>query len=184
MTTPAPPPGEALAELLDKQAIHEVVLRYCRGVDRLDEALVRSCFHPDATDTHGSFHGTLEEFLTWAFRLLERYDATMHVVANHLCTLDGDVAVTETYGVAHHRSADPDPRRNLTVGFRFLDRFERRGSGGWRIARRVATTEWVTAPGDGSRWPVPSDSAVGRRDGHDPLYELLAGLPSVPPTGR
>ena len=31
---------DQLQTLLDKQAIHEVVLRYCRGVDRLDMPLV------------------------------------------------------------------------------------------------------------------------------------------------
>jgi hypothetical protein len=176
--TPSAPGSAELAELLDKQAIHEVVLRYCRGVDRQDEALVRSCYHPDATDTHGSFHGTVDEFVTWAFRLLGRYEATMHLVANHLTTLAGDAAVAETYGVAHHRSADPDPRRNLTVGFRYVDRFERRDGGPWLIARRVATSEWVSAPAEGSRWPIPESDVRGRLGADDPLYAMLAELPS------
>jgi hypothetical protein len=168
-----------LALLLDKQAIHEVVLRYCRGVDRLDEATVRGCYHPDATDTHGSFHGTVDEFVTWAFRLLGRYATTMHLVANHLATVVGDVAVAETYGIAHHLSDDPDPRRNLRVGFRYLDRLERRDGGPWLIARRIATSEWVTAPVAGERWPIPDTDVRGRRGPDDPLYELLADLPEA-----
>lgn len=163
--------------IADRQAIHDVILTYCRGIDRLDPELVASCFHEDAVDTHGSFEGTVEEFIAWSFKLLGRYEATMHLVANHLATIDGVAAVTETYGVAHHRSSDPDPRRNLTVGFRYIDRFERRGDGPWRIARRIATTEWVTAPAPGSEWPIPTDSAVGRRDRNDPLYLLLDQLP-------
>lgn len=162
--------------LADRQAIRDVVLTYCRGIDRLDRSLVASCFHPDASDTHGSFQGTIEQFIEWAFALLNRYDATMHVVANHLATIDDDRAVAETYGIAYHRSSDPDPRRNLTVGFRYIDRFERRENGSWKIARRIATTEWVTAPANGSDWPIPSDSAVGRRDRSDPLYQLLDEL--------
>lgn len=167
-----------LDDLLAKQAIHEVVLRYCRGVDRMDEDLVRSCYHADATDTHGSFHGTVDEFVAWAFRLLGQYETTMHLVANHLSTRAGDVAVAETYGVAHHRSDDPEPTRNLTVGFRYLDRLERRDGGPWLIARRIATTEWVTAPSPDSRWPVPASDVSGRRGPDDPLYDLLAGLPT------
>lgn len=162
--------------LSDRQAIHDVVLTYCRGIDRRDRELVASCFHEDATDTHGSFHGSIADFLEWAFRLLDRYDATMHLVANHLATVNGAAAVGETYGVAYHRSSDPDPRRNLTVGFRYLDRFERRANGPWRIAKRIATTEWVIAPSPGSEWPIPPNSAVGRRDSSDPLYELLSEL--------
>ena len=183
MTLPAPSPGQsdAITELLDTQAVHEVVLRYCRGIDRLDEATVRSCYHPDATDTHGSFHGTVDEFLTWAFRLLGRYTSTMHLVANHLSTIAGDAAVAETYGIAHHLSEDPDPRRNLTVGFRYLDRLERREGGPWLIARRIATSEWVTAPVEGTRWPIPASDVRGRRGPEDPLYGLLAELDGTPP---
>lgn len=171
------PPGTPdPASLADRRAIHDLVLTYCRGIDRLDRELVTGCFHPDATDTHGSFHGSVSEFVDWAFGLLGRYDATMHLVANHLATVRGSAAVAETYGVAHHRSSDPDPRRNLTVGFRYLDRLERRNDGPWLIARRIATTEWVTAPVAGSDWPIPDDSAVGRRDRSDPLYALLTEL--------
>lgn len=177
MSTPSTPPGlPDPASLADRQAISDLIATYCRGIDRLDRTLVGSCFHPDATDTHGSFHGSIAAFIDWAFGLLDRYDATMHLVANHLATVRGAAAVAETYGVAHHRSVDPDPRRNLTVGFRYLDRLERRDGGPWLIARRIATTEWVTVPTPGSDWPVPADSAVGRRDGSDPLYALLSEL--------
>jgi hypothetical protein len=100
----------------------------------------------------------------------------MHLVANHLVTIRGDAAVAETCGIAHHRSADPDPRRNLKVGFRYLDRFERRASGQWLIADRTATTEWVEAPVDGQFWPIPADSAIGTRDATDPLHRLLDEL--------
>ncbi len=172
-TVPAPDP---IAALLDKQEIHELVLRYCRGIDRFDRAAVAACFHPDATDVHGSFAGTITEFIDWAFRLLERYDSTMHLVANQLITLSGDRAVTETYGIAYHRSSDPDPRRNLTVGFRYIDLMERRDDRVWRIAERVATTEWVTAPADGNQWPIPADSAVGVRGTEDPIHRFLARL--------
>ncbi len=50
-----------LQELLSKQAIYELQCRYCRGIDRMDQALVRSCYHPDATDEHGSFSGGVED---------------------------------------------------------------------------------------------------------------------------
>ena len=122
------------------------------------------------------FDGTIDEFVGWAFRLLGRYAATMHLVANHLSTVAGDAAVAETYGISHHRSDDADPRRNLTVGFRYLDRLERRDGGPWLIARRIATTEWVTAPVEGSRWEIPPTDTLGRRGPEDPLFALLAEL--------
>lgn len=130
-------------ELLDKQAIHEVVLRYCRGIDRRDRSLVRDCYWPDATDDHaGAFVGSRDQFLDWVFRVLDRFTGTMHAIANHLVELDGDAAESEAYGVAYHCGDPPDdPRLNYTTGFRYLDRFERRG-GEWRIAARRVALEW------------------------------------------
>ncbi|NUU20962.1 MAG: nuclear transport factor 2 family protein [Streptomycetaceae bacterium] len=161
---------DAMRTLLDKQAIHEVVLRYCRGVDRMDLDLVRDCYHPDATDDHGSFSGGVDEFVGWIGRLLPRYTMTMHVVANHLVEFAGpDLARAETYGVAYHRSASPDPRGNLSTGFRYIDDFARRG-GAWRIARRVATTEWVRVDDHAGQWPIPAGMLTGRRDRTDAVY--------------
>lgn len=166
---------ESTAYLLDRLAIADVMARYCRGIDRTDEALVRSCFTADATDQHGTFSGTVDEFVTWAFGLLQKYDATMHLIANHLAEINGDQAVAETYGIAFHRSEDPDPKRNLTVGFRYIDRLEKT-NGEWKIAQRVATTEWVQAKPADSHWPIPSNSAVGHRSPDDVVFQFLNQL--------
>jgi hypothetical protein len=142
------PDERAIAALLDKQAIHDVVLRYCRGVDRRDASLVRDCYWPDATDDHaGTFAGGRDEFVDWVMRVVSRFTGTMHVIANHLVELDGgdgdgDVASSEAYGVAYHWGDPPDdPRRNFTTGFRYLDRFERRNRE-WRIGARAVALEW------------------------------------------
>lgn len=173
--------------LADERAIRRVVLRYCRGVDRMDADLVRSCYHPDATDDHGSYRGDVDGYIRWAFRLLERYDVTFHLVANQLVDVAGDTALAESYGVAHHRSRGPgggfDPTRNLTTGFRYLDRFERR-SGEWRIAARVATTEWSRVDDEAGRWAVPARLRTGTRDRNDPVWTLVpevADLVGAPP---
>ena len=162
-----------LAWLVDERAIRVVLLRYCRGVDRMDRDLVRSCYHDDAVDDHGTFRGTADEYVEWAFRLLGRYRTTMHFLGNMLIEpdeTDGDRAFAETYGIAIHRSDDPDPRRNLRIGFRYIDRFERR-AGEWRIAQRVCTTEWVDVDDPERRWPLADDITQGRRDRNDPVYD-------------
>jgi hypothetical protein len=48
---------KALQQLIDKLEIHEVLTRYCRGIDRCDAELLESVYHPDATDNHGQFVG-------------------------------------------------------------------------------------------------------------------------------
>jgi len=176
-TDPAPDRDDRLATLLAKQDIAEVVLRYCRGVDRMDEDLVRSCYHPDAVDEHGTFRGTVDEYLAWSFRLLRRYTGTFHFVGNLLVEPAGsDLARCETYGIAHHRGDPADPTRNLVTGFRFVDRFERRGGGPWLIAHRVALTEWVRVDVPEQQWPVGPQFPTGRRDRTDPVYDPIEPL--------
>ena len=160
--------------LLDHQAIRDVVLRYCRGIDRLDLELVRGCYHPDATDDHGSFRlRTRDDYVEWVGGVLMRYTGTMHVVANQLVELDGDVARSETYGVAYHHGDPPDDhRRNFTTGFRYVDRFERRDRE-WRIATRVAVREWTHTVTAEQQVIIPPerDDRRGQRDRTDAVYE-------------
>jgi hypothetical protein len=165
----------ALATLLAQHEISAVLQRYCRGIDRLDLELVRSCYWPDATDSHGGFSGTRDEFVAWVAKLLARFDSTMHFLGNVLVELAGDAAVAETYAIAFHRSREAKPSLNLIVGVRYVDRFERRG-GEWRIARRVCVTEWSRVDDEAGRFPLAPGHTAGRRDRGDVLYELLAGL--------
>ena len=173
-----------LSALLDKQAIEEVVLRYCRGIDRRDFALVRSCYHPDAEDHHGSFSGSVDEYIAWVDKLTSRYLWTMHFVGNVLIELGDEdgIAICETYGVSLHRSDDSRPFMNLATGFRYLDRFERRGGDEdgtepeWRIARRDAIGEWSIPIPEGAWWEIPEDHPTGHRDASDAIYRLLSSI--------
>lgn len=167
--------SDRVQDLLDRRDIEDVILRYCRGIDRMDRSLIRSCYHHDATDHHGSFSGTVDEFLEWVFGLLARYTHSQHFVGNVLIEVEGDVAVAETYGIAFHRSEEDKPYLNLMTGFRYLDRFERREDG-WRIATRTAVTEWSRVDDLAGRWETPEGLLTGRRDRGDALYALLSGL--------
>ena len=159
--------------LLDKQEIREVVLRYCRGIDRMDRDLVRSCYHADATDEHGSFRGGVEAYLDFAWKLLPRYDATMHFVGNVLVELQGDRARSEAYCIAHHRGESGEPAHNLATGCRYVDDFERREDRVWRIARRVVTTEWIRHDIPEVRFPIKENLRTGKRDRNDVVYAPL-----------
>ncbi len=124
--------------LLDKQEIHEVMMRYCRAVDRVDEELLRSVYHPDAIDNHGLFNGRASDFVPWCIKQLrEVYTATQHLVANEII----DTAYCEFYFVAYHRYERRGEPRHMTAGGRYVDRFERR-NGQWRIAERNVVVDW------------------------------------------
>jgi len=174
------PPDPGLDTLLAERAIHRVILRYCRGVDRMDEELVRSCYHASATDSHGSFVGTIDEYMVWVWRVLARYSVTMHFLGNILIDVDPAlrVARAETYGIAIHRTDNGKPVGNLTTGFRYIDDFALRvvepgASPEWRIQRRVATTEWVRVDRIEDHWPIPAGMLVGARDRSDAVYAAL-----------
>lgn len=130
----------ALLELLDRQAILDCIYRYCRGVDRFDRDLVLSAYHPDATDAHGEFTGSPQGFVEWAFGYHKEHQLSHHhMILNHSCELDGDIAHTESYWIfmAENRTKP----NTLAVG-RYIDRMEKR-EGRWAIADRICVTESV-----------------------------------------
>jgi hypothetical protein len=156
--------------LEDKAQIADVVLRYCRGVDRLDLELVRSCYHDGAVDHHTGFDGDADEYVAWLAGGLPRFTGTMHIIGNQLIDVDGDRARSETYGTAHHWGDPPtDPALNFVSGFRYVDDMERR-DGAWRIAERWAVREWTRSiPADTVR-PKEGEGPSPRRDRSDLVY--------------
>jgi len=134
----------ALQRLLDEAAIRRVHLDYCRGVDRRDWDLVRSCYHPDAVDHHGPYSGGIDGFIAWAIEFVETVVSTSHFVGNQLVDVDGNTAFHEAYCQAHHRmrAADGTPAADYVVNLRYLDHMEAR-DGEWRISDRLVVHDSV-----------------------------------------
>jgi len=163
----------ALRRLIDRQAILDCLTRYCRGVDRFDRAVLLSAYHPDATDDHGAFVGNPAQFADWVFEAHgSGQKRTNHVIANHTCDLDGDVAHCETYCIYFGLNRDDSID---VVGNRYIDRFERR-NGEWRIADRVCMVEWhgglaeSSHPGLRAAMPALMTNAPNTRDRDDASY--------------
>ena len=80
---------QRLLEAADKEEIRDVLMRYGRGVDRLDEDLIRSCYHDDSFDDHGHWKGNGQDFAAFIVESLrERSHHTTHAVANVLIEID------------------------------------------------------------------------------------------------
>lgn len=126
-----------LAEMVDRHEIHQVLLRYARGLDRLDNALARSCYWDDAIEDHGHFVGTPDDFIPWADGTTLAFESTQHAVMNHFCDLQGDEAFCETY---YHFSGVTAEGPNFMSTGRYIDHFQKR-NGEWRIANRVTIVE-------------------------------------------
>ena len=166
-------------ELLDRAELGDLVMRYSRGVDRRDYALVRSLYHDDAIDDHGEmFCGTPDEYLDWLPSALEPLECTIHSISNSLFVIDGDVAEGEHYGVAFHRTRAV-PRQEIIIYGRYLDRYERRG-GAWKFAHRKIVFDhgYVTPVDEMSLASANHGTPLGKDGAADLSYDfpLLAGL--------
>ncbi|NEA44659.1 nuclear transport factor 2 family protein [Streptomyces sp. SID11385] len=173
-----------LEELSARAEIHDVLLRYCRGLDRVDMDLVRGVFHPDAyVRFPESLHaGSVDGFVAFLGDEMPRFVRTMHVLANSLIEFDGpDVAHVETYLNADHQGSERHHWKGDYVRLwgRYLDRFERR-DGRWLIARRRLLVDWMYKyPADGWFDDHP-DASVSMRDGSDPSLVPVAGFRGTP----
>lgn len=166
-------------EALDRMALGDLVARYCRGVDRRDFALVRSLYWDDAVDRHGAmFEGRADEFVAWLPRALAPFELTAHRLGNSLFILDGDRAEGEHYAVAYHRT-DPPERREIVIGGRYLDRYERRG-GVWKFAERRLVFDHgeARALDEAAFAELSGQAPPGTADRNDPSWALqLLGTP-------
>ena len=165
----------AVQGLLDRQAITEVLYRYCRGCDRADEALLRSCFHPGSRHAHGGFRGSSEDFCGFALGIIRRALRTKHVLTNVSIELDGDLASSEAHYSAYHRILNRETglEEDNFSGGRYLDRLERR-EGRWAIVERVGLIDYETFEAAAERGMAAlPPRALSRRWPDDELYEWL-----------
>lgn len=171
----AQPSAEALQALLDKQAVTEVLLGYCRAIDRRDADLMRRVYWPEAIDDHAVFKGTVEEFLAYSFPFMEGV-MSAHSVTNIWVDITGpDSAFSECYFQGFHDfPADGGGRLERVVGGRYLDRHERR-AGEWRIIARTLAIDWYNERPGNSVWDSGRYAGLKNRGGpkpRDPLYRL------------
>lgn len=169
-----------LEELSARAEIHDVLLRYARGLDRPEMSLVRSCFHDDAEVAFPKSlsQGSIDDFMRFISKEMYRFVRTMHFLGNSLIEFDGPrIAHVETYLEADHQGSDTHHWKNDMVRLwgRYLDRFEER-DGGWKIARRRLTVDWMYRyPNDGWFDDHP-DASVARRDGSDAALQPVGGF--------
>lgn len=166
--------GDTLQTLIDKQALAELVLTYCRAIDRRDFPLLRSLYHDDAVDDHGAmFCGSADEYLAWLPPVLAQFENTAHSLSNMLFVVDGAHAQGELYALAYHRTRAP-PAREIVIGGRYFDRYERRDAV-WKFCRRSLALDWcrVTAVDALAYQEFAAAAPPGRDDAEDPSYRAL-----------
>jgi 3-phenylpropionate/cinnamic acid dioxygenase small subunit len=136
----------AIDDLLDRQAIEDVLKLYCTAIDSLDFALLDQVFVRDAVADYtssGGIRGSLPEIQAWLAQALEPFSVVQHLVTNTRIELDGDEAhstcsLFNPLGLP----AEGGTTAMLYCGGRYHDRL-RRTPQGWRIVERVLETLYL-----------------------------------------
>lgn len=156
----------------DRQAITDLIYRYCRAMDRIDHELGYSIWHEDGLADYGAevFQGTGRGFIDWVCESHRPMLAHSHQVTNVIIELNDDRAASEAYVTANLRMEREGKVIQMTVWGRYIDRWSKRG-GRWGIDKRMSVTDFdevreVTAM---------RQHPWGRRDRDDPSYEVLKG---------
>jgi len=169
------PAGRRLLALLDERDIREVLTRYCRGVDRCDEALIASCYHEDAVDDHGNWSVRGRDAAALIVdKVRPGPDTAMHFMGNVHIEVEGDEAFAESY-VQAWRAYSQDGRAYTRVrAVRFIDRFTRR-NGQWRIAERVVADDWNRVDEVVETLSESGRFRWGSKGTDDPVYAIRRG---------
>lgn len=178
---------DALTELFDREKIRDCMARYAQAVDRLDMAMLKAVYWPEAQDNHGPFTGNAYSVFERIFDFLggQAY-RTQHFMGPSLIRFSsGTEALSETYSQNFHsmKGADGAPDYDFIHGARYLDKLEKRGRE-WRIIDRVITIEWITqgaipwTPQDGVLGSA--DIAISCRGRDDILYRFLGNFARDP----
>lgn len=165
-----------LGALVDRESIRGVLYDYCRAVDRGDMALMKACYHHDATDDHGFFVGRAWDFAEYVLPILAQLELSIHSLSNPNIRLEGDRAYVETQWSVVHRLKRFGKMTDMWHQGRYLDEFERR-DGAWRIRRRVTVHDaerWIDTADLQRLVPDSNPHKVlqGRRGRSDPVYRL------------
>lgn len=163
---------QTLRELADRQAITDLVYRYCRAMDRIDAELGYSIWNEGAEADYGAevYQGSGRGFIDFVCAQHRRAITHVHQVTNILIELDGNRAASECYVVSDLRVGGDGKVRQITTWGRYLDRWSRT-DGRWGIDKRIAIRDFADMR-DVTPLPLP---AQGSRDRDDPSYRVLKG---------
>lgn len=142
--------------------IIETCTRMAWHADQREWARLEAVFADEVTLDYTSLNGGDPAVLTpaqiieaWS-ATLGGFDATQHLITNHLVDIDGDSAVCTAAFQATHRLANPHGSPLWTLGGTYRFGLVRTG-GGWRIASVVMTATWA----DGNQ-NLPALAAASR----------------------
>jgi hypothetical protein len=131
-----------LLKLLDKEAIHDRLMRYARGIDRNDGKLCQDTFWPDALVDHGhsKFKG---DSIGRLFSDVSKHNThrQVHFIGNLVIDINGNLATSEAQTWYSAETERNEVAYLMNRSLRYVDRWEKRG-GEWRIFHRTIIETW------------------------------------------
>lgn len=131
------PDDHALAALLDKARLTDLVAEYGNLIDWIDWARLDDVFWPDARFDFGMFKGDLAEYRSFVAQLEEGYSRRIHMFGLPSIRLAGDSARIDALCVILCRTDAPSPGPTPSIDDSFWGRYlltaERR-DGEWRLS--------------------------------------------------
>lgn len=124
-----------LAEVADRIALQDVMLRYAIGVDERDMELYASCFADNVEVVDFAPEPIIgrDNMVQFVTEALEKYGATQHMLGPQYAEIDGDTATTRSDVQALHYLID-DPEKTLTLWATYNTQMQRI-DGRWQITR-------------------------------------------------
>jgi hypothetical protein len=168
-----PPPALSLPDLLDREAITQLVRweRYCRDQGRFDE--LAGCFMPDSRVRLSWFEGSGSAFAEASRRVAEGGFRSFHLIFPTRIELAGDRALAESYGEIHAPNRLGTVEVVLRSHVRFLSRAQRTPEG-WRLASLDCIYQYdaMTPADPRESLPLAPDALQGLRSS----YRFLAAM--------
>lgn len=165
--------------MLDEFQLRKLVHRYCRAVDRGDDAQLRSLYHHDAQDHHGAFStGSTEDFFSQLAAARPYIKSMQHNVTTVNFAVSGEHAEGEVYTIATHTFRAGDHDVDVVIGGRYLDKYEKR-DGTWKFTERTIVTDWAHVNDPSTldlSHPITRDTPRGAPDTDDPSHQFFSLL--------
>ena len=127
-----------LQKLLDRDAIHDVLVRYATSLDDRDWDRLASCFTDDAVADYGTgiFEGP-DAIVGLCRQMLQPLEVSQHLLGSFEITVNGDIAASRCYFHAQHVKSGA----KLIIAGTYADSL-RHHDGRWLLEKRRLIVSW------------------------------------------